>query len=214
MPTALKRQRYNLPPPPSSAFKLQHCTGSGQHVDPDTGFTPSAFQNTSSAVDYIGEYGSADPLDVSQWMELQFSSSADTASWDDERWVPPAVSMPPSGYPDLSSSMPGDHVCDVLAVRPAIAHRRQKQTRALSFDRPVPARIKDASPGRSRSVLPENHRVMFQHPTPVHSACDVHCLCVVVSAHRVRISLHPQVAAIPPLAHCGRQKQMWRQRTM
>ncbi|CAM9721871.1 unnamed protein product, partial [Laminaria digitata] len=65
----------------------QHCTGSGQHVDPDSGFTPLAFQNTSSSVEYIGEYGSADPLDVSQWMELQFASSADTASWDDESGV-------------------------------------------------------------------------------------------------------------------------------
>ena len=95
-------------------------------MDPDTGFTPLAFQNTSSTVEYIGEYGSADPLDVSQWMELQFSSSADTASWDDERWVPPVVSMRPSGYPDFSPSMPGDHVCDVLAVRSANAYSRQK----------------------------------------------------------------------------------------
>lgn len=34
---------------------------------------------------YLGSYGNADPLDVSQWVELSFSSSADTASWDDDR---------------------------------------------------------------------------------------------------------------------------------
>ena len=77
---------------PSSAHQnVQHCTGSGQHVDPDTGFTPLAFRNTSSAVEYIGKYGSADPLDISQWMELPLASSADTASWDDERWAPCCV---------------------------------------------------------------------------------------------------------------------------
>lgn len=36
-------------------------------------------------MEYLGSYGNADPLDVSQWVELPFSSSADTASWDDER---------------------------------------------------------------------------------------------------------------------------------
>ncbi|CAM9689480.1 unnamed protein product, partial [Scytosiphon promiscuus] len=65
----------------------EHCTGSGPHVDPNTGFTPLAFLNTSSSVAYLGSYGNADPLDMSQWVELPFSSSADTASWDDESGV-------------------------------------------------------------------------------------------------------------------------------
>ncbi|CAM9514499.1 unnamed protein product [Ectocarpus sp. 13 AM-2016] len=65
----------------------EHCTGSGQHVDPETGFTPLAFGNTSSTVEYLGIYGNADPLDVSQWVELPLASSADTASWDDESGV-------------------------------------------------------------------------------------------------------------------------------
>eukprot|EP00904_Undaria_pinnatifida_P007560 jgi/Undpi1/3934/HiC_scaffold_16.g07302.m1 len=76
----------------------QHCTGSGQHVDPDTGFTPLAFRNTSSAVEYIGKYGSADPLDVSQWMELPLASSADTASWDDERAIASDFRRQPSTF--------------------------------------------------------------------------------------------------------------------
>ncbi|CAM9472724.1 unnamed protein product [Ectocarpus fasciculatus] len=65
----------------------EHCTGSGQHVDPETGFTPLAFGNTSSTVEYLGIYGNADPLDVSQWVELPLASSADTAFWDDESGV-------------------------------------------------------------------------------------------------------------------------------
>ena len=62
----------------------QHCTGSGPYVDPSTGFTPLAFHNTSSSVGYLGSYGNADPLDVSQWVEMPVASSADTASWDDQ----------------------------------------------------------------------------------------------------------------------------------
>ncbi|CAM9292145.1 unnamed protein product, partial [Hapterophycus canaliculatus] len=65
----------------------EHCSGSGEHVDPNTGFTPLAFLNTSSSVAYLGSYGNADPLDVSQWVESPFSSSTDTASWDDESGV-------------------------------------------------------------------------------------------------------------------------------
>ncbi|CAN0403321.1 unnamed protein product [Pylaiella littoralis] len=65
----------------------EHCVGSGQYVDPDTGFTPLAFQNTSSSVEYLGSYGNSDPLDVSQWIEMPVASSADTASWDDKSGV-------------------------------------------------------------------------------------------------------------------------------
>eukprot|EP00903_Cladosiphon_okamuranus_P006338 g6208.t2 len=65
----------------------EHCAGSGQYVDPETGFTPLAFHNTSSSVEYLGSYGNADPLDVSQWVEMPVTSSADTASWDDESGV-------------------------------------------------------------------------------------------------------------------------------
>ncbi len=57
-------------------------------MDRDTGFTPSVLRNTSSAVEYLGSYGNADPLDVSQWIEVPVASSADTASWDDKRWAP------------------------------------------------------------------------------------------------------------------------------
>lgn len=56
-------------------------------MDPDTGFTPLAFHNTSSSVAYLGSYGNADPLDVSQWVEMPVASSTDTASWDDKRWA-------------------------------------------------------------------------------------------------------------------------------
>eukprot|EP00752_Nemacystus_decipiens_P014257 g12678.t1 len=65
----------------------EHCTGSGPHVDPETGFTPLAFYNTSSSVEYLGSYGNADPLDPSQWVEIPVASSADTASWDDKSGV-------------------------------------------------------------------------------------------------------------------------------
>lgn len=57
-------------------------------MDPETGFTPLAFQNTSSSVEYLGSYGNADPLDVSQWIEMPVASSTDTASWDGTRWAP------------------------------------------------------------------------------------------------------------------------------
>lgn len=69
------------------ANEMQHCKGIGEHVDSTTGFTPMAFHNTSSSVSHVGKYGNADPLDTSQWMELPFSSTSDTTSWDDARSV-------------------------------------------------------------------------------------------------------------------------------
>ena len=55
------------------------CSGASTLVDPSTNITTFLSYNAS----YVGIFGNADPLDVSQWLEIDIKSDALTTSWDD-----------------------------------------------------------------------------------------------------------------------------------
>ena len=65
---------------------MSSCSGSSPYTDPNTG-VPYFFAN-SLLGGYVGIYGSADPLDISQWYPFTASiPSSSNRAWDDQLGV-------------------------------------------------------------------------------------------------------------------------------
>merc|ERR1712227_457867 len=66
------------------------CSGSSTLVDGSTNIPNFLSYNAS----FVGIFGNADPLDVSQWLEIDIKSDALTTSWDDSTGV--CIDLPTS----------------------------------------------------------------------------------------------------------------------